>query len=356
MAFDKKPARRTGKPGPALGGPRRAVPPRGPIPPAREAEPRSRRPEPGKPDPYAPRPAQPPRSPRFAPRPTTSRPGQFAPQPVQPPRRPRSAPRPAPIQPEPPAPLFPDQGQGPEPAENLLVGRNPIREALKAGRPMEKLLVADGDLAGSAREIIAMARERHVIVQYVDRVRLDQVCKGHQGMVAWASAAEYASVEDLLALAAERDEAPLVVVLDGITDPHNLGAIIRTAECMGAHGVVVPERRAAGLVPAAVKAAAGALSYIKVARVVNLARTLESLKGEGLWIAGAVTDAPDVREADLSGPLALVIGSEGSGISALVRQKCDFLVSLPMYGQIQSLNASVAAGILLAEIARNRHA
>ena len=253
-------------------------------------------------------------------------------------------------------PLYPDQEQMPELAENLLVGRNPIREALKAGRPMEKLLVADGDLTGSAREIIAMARERHVIVQYVDRSRLDQICKGHQGMAAWTSAAEYASVEDILALAAERDEAPMVVVLDGITDPHNLGAIIRTAECMGAHGVIVPERRAAGLVPAAVKAAAGALSYIKVARVVNLARTLESLKEEGLWIAGAVTDAPDVREADLSGPLALVIGSEGSGISALVRQKCDLLVSLPMYGQIQSLNASVAAGILLSEIARSRHA
>ena len=292
-----------GRPYPPAGGaPRRAAPPRGPIPPARQVE----------------RTAQPPK-PAFAP-----------PPPPPPPEEPRP--------------------------ENLLVGRNPIREALKAGRPIEKMLVAQGDLAGSAREIIAMAREQRVVIQYVDRSRLDQVCKGHQGMLAFASAASYASVEDILALAAQRDEDPLVVVLDGVTDPHNLGAIIRSCECLGAHGVILPERRAAGLGPAAVKASAGALSYIKVARVVNLARTLDQLKEAGLWVTGAAVDGADVAQISLSGPVALVIGSEGDGLSHLVRQKCDQLARLPMYGHIQSLNASVAAGILLYEAARARHA
>ncbi|MEA4898175.1 MAG: 23S rRNA (guanosine(2251)-2'-O)-methyltransferase RlmB [Christensenellaceae bacterium] len=243
----------------------------------------------------------------------------------------------------------------PEMPENLLVGRNPIREALKAGRPIEKLLVASGELTGSAREIVAMAREQRVVVQYVDRVRLDQVYPNHQGMLAYASAAEYASVEEILELAKARDEDAFVVVLDGLTDPHNLGAIIRSAECMGAHGVIIPERRSAGLNPAAVKASAGALSHIKVARVVNLTRTLNELKEKGLWITGAVTDGAPVADVGLNGPIALVIGSEGEGISQLCLRQCDQRVKLPLYGQIESLNASVAAGILLYEIAKARH-
>lgn len=238
--------------------------------------------------------------------------------------------------------------------DNLLVGRNPIREALKAGRPIEKMLVAQGELSGSAKEIVAKAREAGIVVQFVDRARLDAVYPNHQGMLAYASAASYASVEDILALAASRDEAPFVVVLDGVTDPHNLGAIIRSAECCGAHGVIVPERRSAGLNPAAVKASAGALSYLLVAKVGNLSRTLSELKEKGLWVIGCDMSGGDIQKADLSGPVALVVGSEGEGISHLVLEGCDKVVSIPLKGQIESLNASVAAGIALYEVMRAR--
>jgi len=238
--------------------------------------------------------------------------------------------------------------------DNLLVGRNPIREALKAGVPIEKMLVAQGELSGSARELVAKAREAGIVVQFVDRARLDAVYSNHQGMLAYASAAAYSTVEDILALAAKRDEAPFVVVLDGVTDPHNLGAIIRSAECCGAHGVIVPERRAAGLNPAAVKASAGALSYLPVARVGNLSRTLAELKEKGLWVIGCDMSGGDIRKSDLTGPVALVVGSEGEGISHLVLEGCDKVVSIPLKGQIASLNASVAAGIALYEVMRTR--
>lgn len=233
------------------------------------------------------------------------------------------------------------------PNENLLSGRNPIREAIKSGRDIEKLLVARGDLSGSAREIVAMAREARIPVQEVDRARLDEITRNHQGLLAFASAYQYSTVEDMLAQAKEKAEDPFLILLDGITDPHNLGAIIRTAECVGAHGVIVPERRSVGLTPAAVKASAGAVEHVKVARVGNLTRTLEDLKKAGVWIAAAVTDGESYQKADLSGPLALVIGSEGEGISRLVREHCDRAVSLPLKGQIGSLNASVAAGVLM---------
>lgn len=239
-------------------------------------------------------------------------------------------------------------------AENLLVGRNPIREALRAGRPVEKLLVAKGDLSGAARDIVRMAREAGVIVQQVDRTRLDQIYPAHQGMLAYVSAVPYAQVEDMLAAAREKGEDPFLIVLDGITDPHNLGAIIRSAECAGAHGVILPERRAAGLGPAAAKAAAGALSHMPIARVKNLNRTIEALKAEGIWVLAAAMDGENAFEADLTGPVALVIGSEGDGISQLTLKKCDRRVTLPMKGRIQSLNASVAAGVLMYEIARAR--
>ena len=238
--------------------------------------------------------------------------------------------------------------------DNLLVGRNPIREALKAGQHIEKMLVAQGELSGSAKEIVAKAKDAGIVVQFVDRARLDAVYPNHQGMLAFASAAAYSSVEDILALAASKDEPPFVVVLDGVTDPHNLGAIIRTAECCGAHGVIVPERRSAGLNPAAVKASAGALSYILVARVGNLSRTLADLKEKGLWVIGCDMSGGDIREADLTGPMALVVGSEGEGISHLVLEGCDKVVSIPLKGQIASLNASVAAGIALYEVMRTR--
>ena len=239
--------------------------------------------------------------------------------------------------------------------ENLLVGRNPIREALKNGRPMEKLMVMKGDLSSAAREIVRMAREAGVVVQEVDKVRLDAVYPHHQGLLAYLSSAGYSEVSDIFALARERNEDPFIICLDGITDPHNLGAIIRSAECAGAHGVIIPERRSAGLNPACVKAAAGALEYMPVARVTNLSRTIEELKEQGVWVYAADMGGENVYAADLSGPAAIVIGAEGEGVSHLVLEKCDKVLSLPMYGRIQSLNASVAAGLMLYEFAKRRH-
>lgn len=242
----------------------------------------------------------------------------------------------------------------PEENENLLVGRNPIREALKAGRPVEKLLVAAGDLSGAARDIVRLAKERGAVVQTVDRSRLDQIYPAHQGMLAYVAAVDYQSVDDIFAYAAEKGEDPLIIILDGVTDPHNLGAIIRSAECAGAHGVILPERRAAGLGPAAAKAAAGALNYQRIARVKNLNRTIDELKERGVWIIGTAMDGENALRADLTGPIALVIGSEGEGISRLTLEKCDRTLTLPMKGSIESLNASVAAGILMYEIVRAR--
>ncbi len=240
------------------------------------------------------------------------------------------------------------------PPENLLSGRNPIREALKSGRDIEKLLVARGELSGSAREIVAMAKEQRVPVQEVDRARLDAITPHHQGMLAFASAYQYHTVEDMLALAKERGEAPFLVILDGITDPHNLGAIIRTAECAGAHGVIVQERRAVGLTPAAVKASAGAVEHLMVARVTNLASTLETLKQQNIWIYAADMAGEDYATVDFSGGVALVIGAEGEGVGRLVLEKCDRRVALPVRGKLDSLNASVAAGILLYAVLRFR--
>lgn len=241
-----------------------------------------------------------------------------------------------------------------ETPENLIVGRNAVREALRAGRDMEKLLVSRGEATGSLREILALAREKGVVVQEVDRRRLDEMAENHQGVAALASMYAYSTLEEILALAREKGEPPFLVVLDGITDPHNLGAIVRTAECMGAHGVILPERRAVGLTPAAMKAAAGALEWIKVARVTNLTRALETLKAQNVWTYATDMDGEDYRRVNFSGGCALVIGAEGRGVSRLVRETCDQVVSIPMKGHIDSLNASVAAGVILAEIARQR--
>ena len=240
------------------------------------------------------------------------------------------------------------------PNENLLSGRNPIREALKSGRDIEKLLVSRGELSGSAREIIAMAKEQRVPIQEVDRARLDAITPNHQGMLAFASAYQYHTVEDMLALAQERGETPFLVILDGVTDPHNLGAIIRTAECAGAHGVIVQERRAVGLTPAAVKASAGAIEHIMVARVVNLVATLEMLKQLNVWIYAADMQGEAYTNIDFAGGAAIVIGAEGEGVSRLVLEKCDKRVALPIRGKLDSLNASVAAGILLYAVLRSR--
>jgi len=253
----------------------------------------------------------------------------------------------------PPQPVIEETAPAEE-NENLLVGRNPIREALKAGRPVEKLLVAQGDLSGAAKDIIRLAREKGAIVQTVDRSRLDQIYPAHQGMLAYVAAVEYKTIDDIFENAASRGEDPFMIILDGVTDPHNLGAIIRSAECAGAHGVIVPERRAAGLGPTAAKSAAGALNYMPIARVKNLNRTIEELKERGVWIIGTSMHGENALTADLTGSVALVIGSEGEGISRLTLEKCDRTLTLPMKGSIESLNASVAAGILMYEVVRAR--
>ena len=243
-----------------------------------------------------------------------------------------------------------------EVAENLLSGRNPIREALKSGRDIEKLLVQRGELSGSAREIVQMAREAHIPVQEVDKARLDAIAPHHQGMLAFASAYQYATVEDMLDAAKERGEEPFLILLDGVTDPHNLGAIIRTAECVGAHGVIVPERRSVGLTPAAVKASAGAVEHLPVARVTNINRTLEELKKRGVWAYAVTMDGEDYEKVDFRGGVALVIGAEGEGISRLTLETCDQKVSLPMAGHLDSLNASVAAGVMMYRVLASRRA
>ena len=231
--------------------------------------------------------------------------------------------------------------------ENLLSGRNPIREAIKTGRDIEKLMVAEGDLSGSAREILSMAKNAGIIVQTVERSRLDQITRNHQGIIAFASAFAYSNLDEILNTAKERNEAPFIVILDKITDPMNLGAIIRSAACVGAHGVIVQQHRAVGLTPSAVRASAGAVEHVKVARVTNINQTIRELKSQGIWVYAADVKGEDYRKVNFSGACALVIGSEGEGISQLTLDLCDQAVSIPMSGVIDSLNASVAAGILL---------
>lgn len=229
----------------------------------------------------------------------------------------------------------------------ILTGRNPIREALKNGHDLEKMLVQKGELSGSAREIVQKAKEQKVQIQVVDKSRLDAIAPNHQGLIAFASAYQYSSVEDILRSAAEKGEKPFLIILDGITDPHNLGAIIRTAECAGVHGIIIPQHRSVGLSPSAVKSSAGAVEYVKVARVSNLNRTIEQLRKEGIWFYAVTMNGTDYRQVDFDGGVALVIGAEEDGISRLVLEKCDYSVSLPMKGKIESLNASVAAGIMI---------
>ncbi|MCR5567145.1 MAG: 23S rRNA (guanosine(2251)-2'-O)-methyltransferase RlmB [Clostridiales bacterium] len=238
--------------------------------------------------------------------------------------------------------------------EYILTGRNPIREALKNGHDLEKMLVQKGELSGSAREIVQKAKEQKVQIQVVEKSRLDTIAPNHQGLIAFASAYQYSTVEEILQAAAEKGEKPFLIVLDGITDPHNLGAIIRTAECAGAHGIIVPQHRSVGLSPAAVKSSAGAVEYVKVARVNNLSRTIEQLQKEGVWFYAVTMNGTDYRKVTFDGGVALVIGAEEDGISRLVLEKCDQAVSLPMTGKIESLNASVAAGIMMYRVFDSR--
>ncbi len=237
----------------------------------------------------------------------------------------------------------------------ILTGRNPIREALKNHRDLEKLMVQKGDLSGSALEIIQKAKEQKIMIQTVDKSRLDEIAPRHQGLIAFASAYQYCTVEDILEAAREKDEPPFIIILDGVTDPHNLGAIIRTAECVGAHGVIVPQHRSVGLTPAAVKSSAGAVEYVKVARVMNLNRTIEELQKANIWVYALTMNGKDFREVSFDGGTALVIGAEGEGISRLTEEKCDASVSLPMKGHLDSLNASVAAGIMMYHVFTSRN-
>lgn len=236
-----------------------------------------------------------------------------------------------------------------------IIGRNPVLEAIRADREIDKILVKKGSHEGSIVPIIKKAREKGIIVQEADKQKLDAVAEGenHQGIIAFAAAHEYSSVEQILAAASE--ENSVIVICDKITDPHNLGSILRTANCIGAVGVIIPKRNSVGLNSVVAKTSAGAVEYTPVARVTNIAQTIDKLKDSGYWIAGADMDGEEMYKANLTGKLGLVIGSEGEGISRLVKEKCDFLVKIPMFGDINSLNASVAAAVLMYEASRQRN-
>jgi len=238
-----------------------------------------------------------------------------------------------------------------------LEGRNPVIEALKAGRTFNKILIAKGEREGSITQIIALAKQNGVVVQEVERVKLDKLSTthAHQGVIAFVAVKDYVDVDDILSIAESRGEPPFIVILDEISDAQNLGSVLRTADCVGAHGVIIPKRRAVGLTPAVSKASAGAIEYVPVARVTNISQTIEYLKKKNIWVVG--TDAIGEKayfDSDLRGPIALVIGSEGEGMGKLVREKCDFIVNIPMKGKISSLNAAVAGAIIMYEVLKQR--
>ncbi len=240
--------------------------------------------------------------------------------------------------------------------ENTIEGRNAVLEAFRSGRTIDKLFIAEGNEDGPIRSILREAKKKHTKVQFVSKDRLDQMSETmkHQGVIAYAASYEYASLEDMFALAEERGEAPFILFLDKIEDPHNLGAIIRTANLAGAHGVVILKDGAAGLTATAVKASAGAIHYTPVAKVTNLTKTIKELKERGMWFVCADMSGKTMYDLNLTGPIGLVIGNEGNGVSRLVKENCDMIAKIPMKGDIDSLNASVAAGVLTYEIVRQR--
>ena len=250
-----------------------------------------------------------------------------------------------------------DRGNGfGEPDPNVIIGRNPVTEILKNDRPVDKLMVSSRE--GSMIKILALAKEKSVPVIMVEKAALDRIAGGrpHQGVIAYVSPYEYAEMEDIFALAEERGEDPFIIILDNLEDPHNLGAIMRTAECAGAHGIIIPRRHACGLTEVVAKSSAGAIEYMPVVKVTNIAQTIEELKEKGIWVAACDMGGQEYYHADMKGKIAVVIGSEGAGISKLVRDKCDFVVSMPMVGRITSLNASNAAAIIIYEIRKQRDA
>lgn len=238
-----------------------------------------------------------------------------------------------------------------------VIGRNAVRELLRSDRSIDKLMVQRGERTGSIVVLVAEAIERGIPVIEVEKTKLDDMAgyAPHQGVIALAAEKEYCSVEDILAVAEERGEAPLIVICDGITDPYNLGAIIRCAECCGAHGLIIPKRRAVGLTPLVTKASAGAIEHLAIAKVANIASTVEFLKKKGVWTYAAEAGGSNLYDTDFKGPCAIVMGSEGNGVSQLVKKTCDGVVSIPMYGRVNSFNVSTAAAILLAEVARQQH-
>ena len=241
-------------------------------------------------------------------------------------------------------------------SELTLEGRNAVIEAFRAGKTIDKLFVLEHCQEGSMNTIIREAKKKDTIINYVKKERLDQMSETgkHQGVIAYVAAYDYATVDDILERAREKDEQPFIIVLDNIEDPHNLGAIIRTANLAGAHGVIISKHRAAGLTATVAKASAGTINYTPVAKVTNIAKTIEKLKDEGLWFVCADMGGTRMYDLDLKGPIGLVIGNEGEGVSRLVKEKCDFIASVPMFGDIDSLNASVATGVLAYEIVRQR--
>lgn len=252
---------------------------------------------------------------------------------------------------------FEEQGIHGSYENGAVIGRNAVRELLKTERPIDKLLVQKGERTGSIVVLVAQAIERGIPVIETDKNKLDSVAgyAPHQGIIAYAAEKEYCTVEEILQIAEERGEAPLIVVCDGITDPYNLGAIIRCAECCGAHGLIIPKRRATGLTPLVTKASAGAVEHLAIAKVANIASTIEFLKEKGVWCYAAEAGGSSVYQTDFKGGCALVLGSEGNGVSQLVQKTCDAIVSIPMYGKVNSFNVSTAAAILLAEAARQHH-
>lgn len=239
--------------------------------------------------------------------------------------------------------------------ENILIGRNAVGEAIKSGREIEKITVVKGG-EGSIKKIIGQAKDKKIPVYYSDRQALDRMAGGgqHQGIIASVADFKYSTVDEILEVAKRRDEDPFVIILDNLEDPHNLGAIMRTAECAGAHGIIIPKRRSVSVTDTVAKASAGAVEYMKVAKVTNISQTIEQLQQDGLWIGACDMGGEEYYKANLTGPIGIVIGSEGAGISKLVKSKCDFTVSMPMVGNITSLNASNAAAILMYEIRKQR--
>lgn len=243
------------------------------------------------------------------------------------------------------------------PDEGVVFGRNAVKELLASGRDVDKILVARGDRDGSISVLVAQAIERSIPLIEVDRKKLDAICAGgvHQGIVAMAALATYVDVEEILAYAASRGEAPMLVICDGVEDPHNLGAIIRSAECAGFHGLIIPKRHSATMTATVAKASAGAISHLRIAKVANLATTIEALKKQNVWIYAADMDGTNYYDTDLGGPIAIVLGNEGNGISRLVEEKCDFRISIPLYGNVSSMNVSAAAAVLFSEAARQHY-